>query len=99
MPRLQIDFQDGFSGETVEIVLDNQPLARYEDVRTDLRINLALRYEAELPSGEHTVQVRIPQHALAISIRLTLETDLYVGVALRNGAIVYDVRTEPFIYM
>lgn len=99
MPRLQIDFQDGFTGETVEIALNSQPVARYENVRTDLRINLALRYEAELPPGEHLVQIQVPQHALGVQIRLSLHTDLYVGVALRDGAIVYDVRTEPFVYM
>lgn len=99
MPRLCIDFQDGFMGDTIEIALDNQPVARYADVRTDLRINLALRFETELPAGEHTVQIQIPQRALVVRFPLNLERDTYVGVSLQHEAIVYSVQDEPFIYM
>jgi hypothetical protein len=99
MPRLYIDFQDGFVGDTIEITLDNQPVARYENVRTDLRINLAQRFETELPPGEHTVQIQIPQRAPVVGFPLNLERDTYVGVSLQDEAIVYSVQDEPFVYM
>jgi hypothetical protein len=99
MPKLRIDLQDGFMNDTVEIWLNNQRVARYEGVSTDLRISLAQSHELELPQGDYHAEIRLPVRAMSAGMDLPLYQDLYLGVSVNGNRIILRLQTENFIYM
>jgi len=99
MPKLRIDLQDGFTNDTVEIWLNDQRVARYEGITTDLRISLAQSHELELPQGDYHAEIRLPVRAMSASIDLPLDQDLYLGVSISGDRIMLRLQAENFVYM
>ncbi|GBC89435.1 MAG: hypothetical protein N2045_12245 [Fimbriimonadales bacterium] len=99
MPTLQIDFQDGFQGDTIHIRLENHPEARFANVHTDLRTNLALRYEQTLPPGTYDLEVEIPTRQWNTHLSIDLDQDTYIRFFVRDGEIHYESQHEPYFYL
>ena len=99
MPILRIDLQDGFTNDTVEIWLNDQCVARYEGITTDLRISLAQSHELELPPGDYHAEIRLPVRAMSASVDLPLHKDLYLGVSISGDRIMLRLQAENFVYM
>ena len=64
MPSLQIDFEDGFSGDTVVVSAAGRELWREEGVTTNLSANVAAIARVEMPEGEE-LEVSVPTRGLA----------------------------------
>ncbi len=99
MPKLQIDLQEGFAGDTVELWVNHQLAARYESVSTDLRVSLAQSHALELPPGDYHVEIRLPNRAIRASTDLSLQQDLYLGASINDNRMLLRLQTENFIYM
>ena len=83
MRALQIDFEDGFSGDTVVIRADGRELWREDDVTTNLAASVATIARLEVPVGTQ-VEVSVPTRQLTATERVEtpyLEVEI-VGVKL-----------------
>ena len=83
MRPLQIDFEDGFSGDTVVIRVDGRELWREDDVTTNLAVSVATIARLEVPAGME-VEVSVPTRRLTATERVEtpyLEVEI-VGVKL-----------------
>ena len=63
MPSLQIDFEDGFRGDTVVVSAEGRELWRGEEVTTNLSSNVAAVVRLEVPAGE-PLEVSVPTRGL-----------------------------------
>jgi hypothetical protein len=83
MPPLQIDFEDGFDGDTVVVRVEGRELWRQDGVTTNVAISLAAIAQVEVPESAH-VEVEIPTRSLSTTTRI--ETP-YLEVEVVNDGI------------
>ena len=99
MPTLKVDLQEGFSGETVVILLNGREVYR-NVAKTRTQIGLADSRSFDLPPQHLTLEVTIPLSGVSESLDLDLLQDAYVGVTvLSDGAISLRSSSEPFGYL
>jgi hypothetical protein len=65
---LQIDFEDGFSGDTVVVTAGGEELWRQEGVTTNLSANVAAIAQVEVTGGEE-LEVSVPTRGLSATAR------------------------------
>ncbi len=75
MPPLQIDFEDGFSGDTVVVRADGRELWREDDVTTNLAASVATIARLEVPAGTQ-VEVSVPTRHLTATVARAPSTPL-----------------------
>jgi len=90
MRPLQIDFEDGFSGDTVVIRADGRELWREDDVTTNLAASVATIARLEVPVGTQ-VEVSVPTRQLTATERI--ETP-YLEVEIAGGELVLRPSRE-----
>jgi len=96
---LKVDLQEGFSGETVVILLNGREVYR-NVAKTRTQIGLADSRSFDLPPQHLTLEVTIPLSGVSESLDLDLLQDAYVGVTvLSDGAISLRSSSEPFGYL
>lgn len=66
MPELQIDFEDGFDGDTVIVSADGHELWRRTGVTTNLSASVADVARVEVPDGAE-LEVHVPTRGLRAS--------------------------------
>lgn len=94
---LQIDLQEGFANDRVAITVNGQVVFD-EVVTTNLMHGLAATVEAEVPRGQTRVEVQIAARNLAETIPLDVSGTVYLGIAVRDGAIEHRISDQPFPY-
>jgi hypothetical protein len=90
MPSLQIDFEDGFSGDTVVVRAEGHELWREDDVTTNLAASIATVARLEIPAGTQ-VEVSVPTRQLTATERV--ET-AYLEVEIVRGELVLRPSRE-----
>jgi hypothetical protein len=91
MPRLQIDFEDGFDGDTVVVRADGEEVWRQDGVTTNAAISLAVIAQVEVPeSAEVEVEVEVETQGLSAATRM--ETP-YLEVRVVGGRL--TVESSP----
>ena len=90
MRPLQIDFEDGFSGDTVVIRAAGRELWREDDVTTNLAASVATIARLEVPVGTQ-VEVSVPTRQLTATERV--ETP-YLEVEIAGGKLVLRPSRE-----
>jgi len=99
MPTLKVDLQEGFSGETIILLLNGSEVYRGTP-KTRTQIGLADSRSFDLPSQRLTIEVAKPLSGVSESLDLDFFQDLYVGVSLSpNGGISLRSSLEPFGYV
>jgi len=64
MAPLQIDFEDGFDGDTVVVSADGRELWRQDDVTTNLSASIAAVAKVDVPEGAR-LEVHVPTRDLS----------------------------------
>lgn len=83
----ELHFQEGFSGETVEVLVDGVRVARFE-ARTRMQIGLAHIERLDLSPGD-VVTVRIGDDATSASV--TAEPGkTYLNINLKNDKLILE---------
>ncbi len=99
MPTLKVDLQEGFTGETVIVRLNQKEVYRGAP-KTRTQIGLADSRSFDLPPQQVTLEVETPQSGVVKSIELGLLHDVNVGICLLpDGAISLSESAEPFGYL
>ena len=95
---LAIDFQDGFSDDTVVLRIDGEEVARKEEVTTSPLLGLATTLQAEVQKGPASIEISIPTRNLKETLPLDIAADTYLGVKHMNGHLAIRVAKTPFGY-
>ena len=96
---LQIDLQEGFSGEAVTVRLDGQDHWQTPGARTRLQIGLADSFAMDVAPGQHRLEVQVPARDLQTSVDLNIESPCWVGIELtRTGELTARVSETAFRY-
>ncbi len=96
---LQIDLQEGFDGEAVEVRLDGEDHWQTPGARTRLQIGLADSFAKDVAPGQHRLEVQIASRDLRTSVDLNIEGPCWVGIELtRTGDLLARVSDTAFRY-
>ena len=98
MSKLDLNFQEGFNHDEVELRINGELRLRKEGVTTNLLLGLASSAEIEVPDGLITIDIKIPTKNLAKTISLETSGSEYLGVSIENGSIEHIVSRKPFGY-
>jgi hypothetical protein len=101
MPLLQIDLQEGFTDDAVEIRINGVEHFSRSGVKTRMQIGLATSLEGiEVPQGTTHIEVTLPQKHLSKTITVPVIGPTYMAVSIsRAGQIEYQLSSEPFGYV
>ena len=99
MMQLRIDLQDGFEGDTVVVKINNKELYRKKGVKTELTLGYADSLETEVPEGQNTIEIELPEKNIFESISLTVSSPVYLGLSVSDGKIVARQSKEFFAYL
>jgi anti-sigma factor RsiW len=89
MPPLQIDFEDGFDGDTVVVRADGEEVWRQDGVTTNVAISLAAIAQVEVPES---AEVEVEVETQGLSATSPMETP-YLEVEVIEGRL--TVRSSP----
>ena len=70
MPEIEIHLTELFSGETVIVSAGGLEVFRGEGIRTEFTTSLARIVKAQVPDGEQTVRVEVPEHRASAEARI-----------------------------
>jgi hypothetical protein len=99
MPLLHIAFQEGFTGEAVEVRINGNEAYRKEEMKTRFQLGLAGSFEVNVEEGSVRVEVLLPAQNLSETFEVQVSEPTYVGVSLEQNQIVHRVSTQPFGYV
>lgn len=95
---LRIDLQDGFTEDLVIVRVNGTEMFRKESVTTKLLLGYADYLQAQIPEGSADVEIVVPSRGLSKSVSVQVSQQYYLGVSIRDGAIEFLARDEPFSY-
>ena len=96
MPELNIDLQEGFEGDRVEIQVDGRTVSR-DSVKTRYQIGLADSIRISAGADAKLVTVTLPDRGLSGTFELTGAP--YLAVSIKDGAVAFTPSHESFRYM
>ncbi len=95
MPRLQIRFLDGFTGQRVAAVVNGREVFNRDHLRTRTQISFAASMDVDVPAGDATV--RITAGSITRQFSVPLARDVQVRVSLTpDGQIEYRTFSQFF---
>ncbi len=95
---LRIDLQDGFTEDLVIVRVNGTEMFRKESVTTKLLLGYADSFQAQIPEGSADVEIVVPSRDLSKSVSVQVSQQYYLGVSIRDRAIEFLARDEPFSY-
>lgn len=103
MISLQIDLQDGFKNDSVQVNVNNEEVFREEQITTDLRCLLAKQFKISVAGGVARIKVNIPMQNLVAYKSFMVDSETYLGISIeepgtQNRKIKFRVLEEPFSY-
>lgn len=98
MAVLHIDFQDGFTGDTVAIQIDGKEVLRQENLKTKRVLGRAGSSKIEVPEGSINVEINVPSKNIVHTIPLQIAGETYLGVSIQKDKLDYVVSKKPFGY-
>lgn len=98
MVTISIDFQDGFTDDTVVLKLNREEVFRKEAVSTKLLLGKADSFKTEVETGPVNIEVNVQTKGIAKTFLLEVSADTYIGISIVNGMIEYILSNEPFGY-
>lgn len=96
---MHIALHDGFTGQTVTVMVDGRQVYRRADVRTDLRISRADAFDTGAAGPTAEVEVTVEPGGMAAATRLDPTATPYLAIDLRGGTIHFTRSATPFFYM
>ena len=98
MITLGIDLQEGFESDQVVIDINGQEFFRQEKVETKLLLGYGETLIFQVPQGNTTIIVSLPQKKQEKTIKLDLKKDTYLGISVTPSGLEYITSDKPFFY-
>lgn len=99
MTTLHIHLQTGFRDDTVEVAVDGEPVYRGTDITTSLLEGIAEDFEVNVEDDTHQVTVTLPDRGISSSTTIEIGQDVYLGVSVEDGELLFRVSDDPFGYL
>ena len=96
---LNVDLQSGFTGDAVIVKINQEEVFRKKNVSTNLLLGYAEHFQQDLPEGDTTIEVELPQRNLTENTLLHLYEPLYLGISIEENRLVFITRKEAFSYV
>lgn len=98
MGTLHTDLQTGFQNDSVAIAVDGETVYEKDTVTTSLLEGMADSFEVTIESGTHQVNVQLPDRNMEASHSVDVKQDIYLGISVEEGKIVFRQSENPFGY-
>ena len=98
MVSLFIDFQDGFSDDTVVVEVNGQEIFNKKNVNTDYSLGLADSVDRKVPKGTVDIKVSVPSRNISDTFSLEVTNNVYMGVSFVDDRIDHHISDEMFQY-
>lgn len=98
MVSLHIDFQTGFSNDTVIVQIDGHEIFRKNNVNTDYSLGLADSADTQVTRGTVNIKVTVPTRNVSDSFSLEISKTAYLGISIIDERIEYQFSDEMFEY-
>lgn len=95
MAVIGVHLQEGFEHDTVNILVNEHEVWHKADVTTKLLLGYAEVVELDVPEGDVTVQIELPERALAEKTEVKVEEQIYILVSNVDGALNCRVTQRP----
>ena len=99
MPLLRVDFQLGFDHDDATVGVDGRAEVRKEQVTTMAQVGYGGSVEFQVDPGTVDLTVEVTTRKLRASTSVGVTGDVYVGVSITGGEIVFLVSPEPLGYL
>lgn len=96
--KLRVDFQDGFSDDTVIIKINGNEVHTATNVTTDVALSYAAYFEDRFQSGKMEFEIHVPTKNLKHSFTFDLEMDMYLGISILGGELRFRSSDKRFMY-
>jgi len=93
-----IDLQEGFSNDTVDIVINGKTLVSNIIVNTDYSTGLAKSFKLETEDDTAWVEVLVKNRQLISKILININSVPYIGVSITENGLSYTSSTQEFTY-
>jgi hypothetical protein len=98
--NLQINLQDGFNGDEVNISINGKQVYHKKDVRTRTQIGLADMIETRISSGQVSLEIQLVNRQISKVIDTQVTDTLHIGISVSpQNQIVYHIQDTPFYYL
>lgn len=94
---IYFDFQTGFKGQTVTLVVDGKTLLEKKNVKTNQLLDLAFQHSYNTNFGSKKITVIVDGKDI-ISQELKIETDIYLGIIHNGDHSILLISKKKFLY-
>ena len=98
MASLIIDFQEGFSNDTVVVNVEGSEIFHKNDINTDYSLGRADSIEIQDIEGIVKVGVTVSTRNISGSTEIEVSKPIYLGVSIKSGRISFSISDEMFQY-
>jgi hypothetical protein len=98
MPNVQIDLQEGFNNDVVEIYVNGQKVLEREGVTTKRVLGLALSSEIEVPDGPVDIEIKVSTKNLSKSFSINASDTPNLGISIQKGELKSITSKRRFGY-
>jgi hypothetical protein len=100
MPKLHIDFQEGFEKDHAVVYVDGQEAFQKTDLTTRLQIGRAHSVDLEVEGKPIEVRIVLPGKGLSKTIRTDPSRPTYLGISITSqGELALEISPKPFGYL
>jgi hypothetical protein len=97
---LHVALQEGFTNDSVQILVNGREVFKKQDITTKTQIGFADSVELDIPKQPATVRVEVSSRLASETIALPEEDAVFLGISLsRDGKITHRISKEPFGYL
>jgi hypothetical protein len=97
--HVQVDLQDGFADDVVEVWTEGRLAYRRTDVTTRHQIGLATSFELPVAHLPVELEVVVTSRGLRRAVRLDAGSPMHLGVSILDGRLAIRRQHEPFGYV
>lgn len=94
---IYFDFQTGFTGQSIKLVVDGKDLLEKDGVKSNPSTGLALQYVYRTNAGSKRIVV-IVNGKETLKQELRIETDTYIGIIQSGADSLLMISKKPFLY-
>jgi hypothetical protein len=95
---LNIDLQDGFTNDDVQIKVNGRQVYHRDALTTQRLLGLADSTQVAIEDGAAEVEIAVTSRGISRKQTVQLKGDLHLGVALEGASIRLHQSSKPFGY-
>ena len=95
---MQLDLQEGFNNDVVEIYVNGAKVLEKEGVTTKRMLGLASSSEIDVPDGALDIEIKVPTKNLSKTFSVDSSDIPNLGISIHNGELKIITSKKRFGY-